>query len=106
MRVAYAKGHGALNDFVIVEALTGDPELTPDEVRLLCERRAGVGADGVLRVTYGAHLLGWQGAPDVLCMDYRNADGTVAEICGNGLRVFAHYVLERGIAKGSEVTIG
>ncbi|MDR2620356.1 MAG: diaminopimelate epimerase [Propionibacteriaceae bacterium] len=106
MRIEYAKGHGAHNDFVIVPALDGTPDLAPDEVRLLCDRRAGVGADGVLRVTYGRQIADWQGDPDLLFMDYRNADGSPAATCGNGLRVFAHYVLEHGLAVGPEVTIG
>lgn len=69
------------NDFV----MTYDPEdlraLSSDEVRVLCDRRFGVGADGSIRVTSGR-----DGRP---FMDYRNADGTIAEMCGNGLRCVA-----------------
>ncbi|MDR0837889.1 MAG: diaminopimelate epimerase [Propionibacteriaceae bacterium] len=106
MRIEFAKGHGAMNDFVLVSALDGCPELSPDEVRALCDRRAGIGADGVLRVTYGRYIDTWTGDPDVLFMDYRNADGSLAEMCGNGLRVFAKYVLDEGIAVGSSVQVG
>jgi diaminopimelate epimerase len=106
MRIDFAKGHGTMNDFVLVPALDGRPELSPEDVRALCDRRAGVGADGVLRVTHGRFVDGWVGDPDVLFMDYRNADGSVAETCGNGLRVFAKYVLDAGIAAGPMVQVG
>ncbi|MDR0435904.1 MAG: diaminopimelate epimerase [Propionibacteriaceae bacterium] len=105
MRIEYAKGHGAMNDFVIVSALDGSPDLAPEEVRLLCERRGGIGADGVLRVTYGRFVPEWHGDPEVLFMDYHNADGSLAETCGNGLRVFAHHVIETGLVPGPEVVI-
>jgi diaminopimelate epimerase len=106
MRINFAKGHGTMNDFVLVPALDGHPELSSEDVRALCDRRAGMGADGVLRVTRGRFVDGWTGDPDVLFMDYRNADGSVAEMCGNGLRVFAKYVLDAGVAAGPVVQVG
>ena len=61
-------------------------DLDPDLVRRMCDRRAGVGADGILRVV--------SEPGDAWFMDYRNADGSVAEMCGNGIRVFARYLAD------------
>ncbi|MFL6130032.1 MAG: diaminopimelate epimerase [Mycobacteriales bacterium] len=83
----FVKGHGTENDFVLLP--DADLPLTPDLVRALCDRRAGIGGDGVLRVEERAD--GW-------FMDYRNADGQVAEMCGNGLRVFARHLVDAGLA--------
>ena len=93
----FAKGHGTENDFVIVE---GTQPLSAEKVRALCDRRAGIGGDGVLRVIRAGELLAAgeieELAPGIddqdWFMDYRNADGSVAEMCGNGTRVFAHWV--------------
>ncbi|HEV7207144.1 MAG TPA: diaminopimelate epimerase [Mycobacteriales bacterium] len=96
----FAKGHGTQNDFVLLPDIDGALTLTPALVRALCDRRAGIGADGVLRVVPTAkvdevaHLAGqadW-------FMDYRNADGSVAEMCGNGVRVYARWLQEAGLA--------
>lgn len=99
----FAKGHGTGNDFVIVPDPDDQVRLGPELVRRLCDRRAGIGADGVLRV-----VAGRAGAPGVApwFMDYRNADGGVAEMCGNGVRVFARYLIDRGLADGPEIDIG
>jgi len=72
----------------------------------LCDRRFGVGADGVLRVV-GADAAGGDSAGQaaVWFMDYRNADGSVAEMCGNGIRVFARYLLEGGLVSGPEIPV-
>ncbi|TAM84826.1 MAG: diaminopimelate epimerase, partial [Jatrophihabitans sp.] len=88
------KGHGTENDFVIVPDLDGALELSGELVRRLCDRHAGIGADGVLRVVRSAKDP--QGvamaAQAEFFMDYRNADGSVAEMCGNGVRVFVRYL--------------
>lgn len=94
-RYAFLKGHGTLNDFVIVDDRHGMTDLTPEMVTAICDRRAGIGADGVLRVVRAAHVSQWDGDPDLWFMDYRNADGSIAEMCGNGLRVFALHLLEQ-----------
>jgi diaminopimelate epimerase len=88
------KGHGTENDFVVVPDLDGALLLTPELVRALCDRHAGVGADGVLRVVRSANDPdGKEMAADAeFFMDYRNADGSVAEMCGNGVRVFMRYL--------------
>ncbi len=113
----FAKGHGTENDFVILPDIDGILDLSPRLVARLCDRRAGLGADGVLRVVRTAALTppaadraargdAADGPADALWfMDYRNADGSVAEMCGNGIRVFARYLLETGLAGGDELTI-
>jgi diaminopimelate epimerase len=102
----FAKGHGTGNDFVILPDPDGDLDLTAELAARLCDRHFGVGADGVLRVvrTAAAHEDA-AGQQAEWFMDYRNADGSVAEMCGNGVRVFAKYLIEQGMATGPEVTI-
>ncbi|HPT95031.1 MAG TPA: diaminopimelate epimerase [Microbacteriaceae bacterium] len=103
-RVAFTKGHGTGNDFVIIADPDGVLEISPDQVAALCDRNFGIGADGVLRVVRtqhvpeGAALLA-EDADAEWFMDYRNADGSLAEMCGNGIRVFAKFVLDHGYAE-------
>jgi diaminopimelate epimerase len=89
------KGHGTENDFVVLPDLDGAVDLSPGLVRALCDRHAGVGADGVLRVVRSENDP--DGKPMAgeaeFFMDYRNADGSVAEMCGNGVRVFLQYLI-------------
>lgn len=89
------KGHGTQNDFVVIPDLDGAIQLTPALVRALCDRRGGVGADGVLRVVRCENdPEGKEFAADAdFFMDYRNADGSLAEMCGNGIRVFLRYLM-------------
>src|SRR5262249_5701045 len=94
--VRFVKGHGTENDFVLLPDLP-EAALTPELVRGLCDRRAGIGADGVLRVARDG--AGW-------FMDYRNADGSVAEMCGNGVRVFGRYLVDAGLAAPGSLTVG
>jgi diaminopimelate epimerase len=111
----FAKGHGTENDFVILLDPDGSAGLTADLTARLCHRRAGIGADGVLRAvrTTASGMAGRAdggpgpavgGAPEWF-MDYRNADGSVAEMCGNGIRVFARYLVRHGLAAGPEFTV-
>jgi diaminopimelate epimerase len=98
--IPFAKGHGTQNDFVLVDDPDGTFELSPAGIRELCDRRAGLGADGVIRVVRTADSA-VEGAPPGAAapewfMDYWNADGTVAEMCGNGVRVFVAHLLRRG----------
>lgn len=92
-RFTFLKGHATLNDFVIIEDQHGMQALEPAFVRELCDRRGGIGADGVLRVVRAQHIDGWRGDPDLWFMDYWNSDGTMAETCGNGLRLFARHLM-------------
>ncbi|WP_040160950.1 diaminopimelate epimerase [Nigerium massiliense] len=95
--VEFAKGHGTLNDFVLLVDPDDERGLSDAQVRFLCDRRAGIGGDGVLRAVRARHIDGWDGDPDAWFMDYRNADGSVAEMCGNGARVFLLYLREEGL---------
>ena len=92
----FTKGHGTENDFVLVPDLDGTLELTPAQVQRLADRRAGIGGDGVIRVMPTRHatedLVRAQADEAEWFMDYRNADGSLAEMCGNGTRVFASYL--------------
>jgi len=93
------KGHGTENDFVVVPDLDGDLDLTAGLVRAFCDRHAGIGADGVLRIV---RCENDPDAKDMMSdasyfMDYRNADGSVAEMCGNGIRVVMRYLQAVGL---------
>jgi tRNA dimethylallyltransferase len=98
--VRFTKGHGTGNDFVILADPDGRLRLTPRLVAAICDRRRGIGADGVLRVVRTAKhpdAVGLAGAAEWF-MDYWNADGSFAEMCGNGVRVFTRYLLDTGLA--------
>ncbi|GIG23192.1 diaminopimelate epimerase [Cellulomonas chitinilytica] len=107
------KGHGTQNDFVLLDDRTGAVELSAALVRELADRRAGLGGDGVIRVVAserlpeGAVVLAEEPAATWF-MDYRNADGSVAEMCGNGVRVFAAYLERLGLwdAADGELALG
>ncbi len=107
--VEFLKGHGTQNDFVLLPDVDGALELTPARVRALCDRRRGLGADGVLRVVAAAKVPDLESFGAVgdarWFMDYRNADGSIAEMCGNGVRVFVRYLVEAGLAEPGEFTI-
>jgi diaminopimelate epimerase len=100
----WLKGHGTENDFVLLPdpdaSIHGD--LAPRVVRALCHRRRGIGADGVLRVVRTEAYAEREPLAAAVAdrtewfMDYRNADGSVSEMCGNGVRVFARYLVEAG----------
>jgi diaminopimelate epimerase len=100
--LAFTKGQGTGNDFVLYLDLDGSNDLSVSQVVELCDRRFGIGADGVIRVVKSAHLP--EGARALAeeptaewFMDYRNSDGSIAEMCGNGIRVFARYLTEKGL---------
>jgi diaminopimelate epimerase len=113
-RVMFAKGHGTQNDFVLLPDLDAKLTLTPAVVSALCDRRRGLGADGVLRVTTAGAVLAagvLDRVPDGVTaddwyMDYRNADGSTAQMCGNGARVFAHYLRASGLESRHEFVVG
>ncbi len=103
----FVKGHGTENDFVLLPDLDGARPLTPALVRAVCDRRAGVGGDGVLRVVRAAadpDAAGMAGEAEWF-MDYRNADGSVAEMCGNGVRVFGRYLVAAGLAAPGPIPV-
>jgi diaminopimelate epimerase len=110
----FAKGHGTQNDFVLLPDVDAELPLTAAGVAALCDRRRGLGADGVLRITTAAAALAvgvldrlpdGVGADDWY-MDYRNADGSTAQMCGNGVRVFAHYLRASGYEARDEFVVG
>ncbi|MEV0940175.1 diaminopimelate epimerase [Micromonospora wenchangensis] len=96
----FTKGHGTGNDFVVLPDPDGTLDLTPGLVATLCDRRRGLGGDGVLRVVRAAkHPDGVALAGEAeWFMDYWNSDGSFAEMCGNGARVFVRYLLATGLA--------
>ncbi|KAA0023351.1 diaminopimelate epimerase [Antrihabitans cavernicola] len=110
----FGKGHGTENDFVLLPDLDVAIDLRPERVAALCDRRRGLGADGVLRIAK-AGALQTAGVLDSLpdgigsddwFMDYRNADGSIAEMCGNGVRVFAHYLRAHGLEERDAFVVG
>ncbi|MDH6629630.1 diaminopimelate epimerase [Streptomyces sp. LBL] len=106
-RIAFLKGHGTENDFVIVPDPENAIDLPPAAVAALCDRRAGIGGDGLLHVVRSAahpeakHLA----AEAEWFMDYRNGDGSIAEMCGNGVRVFARYLQRAGYAGEGDLVV-
>lgn len=96
MELHFAKLHGTGNDFVFVDDFSRDIELTDDQVRFLCDRHFGIGADGVVLI---------RPSDDPACaayMHYLNADGSLSQMCGNGVRCFAKYLVDRGYVPASE----
>ena len=89
MKIEFVKMHGLGNDFVFIEDLGDELDLSAEQVERLCDRHFGIGADGVIVV---------KPADDASCdarMHYINADGTLAQMCGNGVRCFAKYLVDR-----------
>ncbi|GAA2130138.1 diaminopimelate epimerase [Nocardioides bigeumensis] len=95
----FVKGHGTENDFVLLPDHDGivHGDLSAERVRRLCDRRAGIGGDGVLRVIRSRHVDATQADQAEWFMDYRNADGGASEMCGNGIRVFALHLVREGL---------
>ena len=111
----FLKGHGTENDFVLLPDPDGTlhGELDAARVRALCDRRAGIGGDGVLRVirTSAYDALGCsegsRGLEAAWFMDYRNSDGSLSEMCGNGIRLFARHLVDEGLAHpGAPIPVG
>ena len=110
----FTKGQGTGNDFVLFSDPEGDTELTPTQIVAVCDRRFGVGADGIIRAVRSANLDDGAAAlaenpKATWFMDYWNADGSASEMCGNGIRVFTRYLLDQGLAElhpGESMAIG
>jgi diaminopimelate epimerase len=104
----FVKGHGTGNDFVVLPDADGLLALTPALIRRLCDRRFGIGGDGVLRVVRSEHVPEAAGADadaPVWFMVYHNADGSIAEMCGNGVRVYARFLVASGWAQPGELVL-
>ncbi|MGW0555275.1 diaminopimelate epimerase [Streptomyces sp. NPDC002926] len=105
--IAFLKGHGTENDFVIVPDPDNGIDLPASAVARLCDRRAGIGGDGLLHVVRSAAHPEARAMADEAewFMDYRNADGSIAEMCGNGVRVFARYLERAGHAEAGDLAV-
>ena len=110
----FAKGHGTGNDFVLVADPAGERVLGEAEAAALCDRHLGLGADGLIRAIRSAELpegravLAEEPAAEWF-MDYRNSDGSLSEMCGNGVRAFVAFLLDQGLvelAPGEILAIG
>jgi diaminopimelate epimerase len=100
----FVKGHGTENDFVLLPDVDGQLSLGEALVRRICDRRAGIGADGILRVVRTSAVPEADGDAEWF-MDYRNADGSIAEMCGNGVRVYARYLVATGLAPAGHLRL-
>ena len=93
MKLQFAKMHGAGNDFIVVDDTPARRTYSPEQIRKLCRRRTGIGADG---------LISLQALPDssAVRMSFFNCDGSRASLCGNGLRCAAAFAGKYGLAEG------
>lgn len=115
LTLEFTKAHGTGNDFILFEDPYGEVTLTSAQIAWLCDRRFGIGADGIIRVVKSQSIAEGREVleiePDAeWFMDYWNADGSPSEMCGNGIRVFVHYLLEHELAAQEDrrdiVTVG
>ena len=110
----FTKGHGTGNDFVLYLDEHGVQPLSASQIAQICDRHFGIGADGVIRVIRSSQLPEGQAILQdepaaEWFMDYYNSDGSVAEMCGNGTRVFARFLTEKGLVElleGQTLSIG
>ncbi|MGL6236460.1 MAG: diaminopimelate epimerase [Segniliparus sp.] len=110
----FAKGHGTQNDFVLLADPDAELSLSAERVARICDRRAGIGGDGLLRAARAGALLAAGEIAELpegigeedWFMDYRNADGGAVQMCGNGARVFAHFLRASGLDLRDEHVIG
>ncbi|MBF4632071.1 diaminopimelate epimerase [Clavibacter michiganensis subsp. phaseoli] len=110
----FTKGQGTGNDFVLFADPAGEIDLTDAQVQALCDRHFGIGADGTIRAVLSSRIPEGRAAldedPDAeWFMDYRNVDGSPAEMCGNGIRVFTLFLIENGLIElppGRTIPIG
>jgi diaminopimelate epimerase len=113
-KIAFTKGHGTGNDFVLILDAEGALSLSKSQIAKLCNRNFGIGADGLIRVVKSQNIPEGKAVlaeePNaVWFMDYYNADGLAAEMCGNGIRVFARYLIDRSLASiidGTTLPVG
>ena len=105
--LAFVKGHGTANDFILYNNEDATVEVSPAQVQALCNRRLGLGADGVIGAvrTQNIDLPGINHGDATWFMDHQNADGSYAEMCGNGARVFARYLVANGLETEKEFSI-
>ncbi|MFP5346432.1 MAG: diaminopimelate epimerase [Actinomycetes bacterium] len=109
----FTKGHGTENDFMLVLDVDGQLHLDAAVVAALCDRRSGIGGDGLIRVVRTSAVPDGvagtsrdavaEGSDPEWFMDYRNADGSLAEMCGNGVRVFVAFLQAHGLVDGERL---
>jgi len=117
------KAHATGNDFVMLADVAGEKSLEPEQVAALCDRHLGIGADGIIRAVPAHRVAGDAAVSRIMAehpelsstdeaplwfMDYRNGDGSVAEMCGNGVRAFAHFLINEDLvtlAEGEELPV-
>ncbi|GEC99643.1 diaminopimelate epimerase [Kocuria varians] len=112
--VRVSKAHGTGNDFVVFTDEDGSLDVSPATVAAVCHRHLGLGGDGLIRAVRAEHLPEGrrlrESAPDVeWFMDYRNGDGSVAQMCGNGVRVFVDHLVREDLVslpRGARLRIG
>jgi diaminopimelate epimerase len=96
MQLYFSKIHGAGNDFIVIDDLSNELELSVEQVTRLCDRHYGIGADGIILVRPSLN------AGCVAYMHYVNGDGSLAEMCGNGVRCFAKFLVDKGFVSAAE----
>lgn len=96
MKLEFSKLNGLGNDFIFIDDLSDEIELSSAQVKALCDRHFGIGADGVILVKPP------KDDRSLAYMHYINADGTLAQMCGNGVRCFAKYLVDRGFAHAAD----
>lgn len=114
VQLQFTKGHGTGNDFVLFCDPDGEINLTPAQMAALADRHFGIGADGIIRAVRSANLPAGTAAlaeddSAEWFMDYFNADGSESEMCGNGIRVYAKYLVDKNLAtlgRGETLVIG
>lgn len=90
MELAFEKMHGLGNDFAVIEDWDSEIELSQEQIQMLCDRHFGIGADGLIFVRSSKE------ADCCAFMHYINSDGSLAQMCGNGVRCFAKYLVDHG----------
>lgn len=96
MKLDFVKLHGLGNDFVVIDDFSNTKEITPEQAAVICDRHFGVGADGLILVRPSKR-------PECAAyMHYINSDGSLAEMCGNGVRCFAKFLVDRGYVSGEK----
>ncbi|GAA2409621.1 diaminopimelate epimerase [Streptomyces pulveraceus] len=106
-RIPFTKGNGAGNDFLVLHDPENRTALTPSAVSHLCDRRVGIGADGLLRAVLCARLpeAHRYAGRATWFMDYRNPDGSLGAMCGNGIRVLARHLVHHHYSRPGRLTL-
>jgi diaminopimelate epimerase len=99
VNLRFTKMHGCGNDFIVVDDVANEWDFDEEAVQLLCDRHFGIGADGLILVRNASDPEG------DFFMLYMNADGSLAEMCGNGVRVFAKYLDDAGRVNGDTIAV-